>query len=183
MNIRTMCWLVPLLIAATAGAKTFEVDYQPPVSGVALLVSAPEPTTTPLVVFVKRDGKPRTAAVLGTGLYRLGRIIANGAMHPTVASNPKAKALPSEAEFLVPLGEVLTFVVRSHDELASGGPFTFYTTVSCAAPFTFIPREGFRYKAVYTRTKADCSLLVTERAVEPSDAPETPLASIEKQTK
>jgi hypothetical protein len=172
-------WIAPAVIAASAAAATFEVDYQPPPTGVTLAVSAPEPTTTPLVVFINNDGKVSTAAVLGTGLYRLGRLIANGRMHPKVASNPKAQALPSDAEFLVPTSGRVLFVIRSHDELSTGGPFIGYTTVSCATPFAFIPREGYRYKATYTKTETSCTLLVTERAAEPADAPETPLTSLE----
>jgi hypothetical protein len=172
-------WIAPAVMAVSAAAATFEVDYQPPATGALMTVSAPEPTTTPLVVFINRGGKISTAAVLGTGLYRLGRIIANGRMHPKVASNPKAKALPSDAEFLVPVGERILFVIRSHDELSTGGPFIGYTTVSCATPFAFVAREGYRYKATYSKTATACTLHVTERAVEPAGSPETSLTSLE----
>jgi hypothetical protein len=163
-----------------AQAATFEVDYVTPATGAPLVVSAPDPTSTPLVVYILQGGKAKTAAVLGTGLYRVKAIIADGRLHPKVASNPKAKALPSEAALLVTMGEPTKFVVRSHDELVSGGPFGSYTTASCAAPFIFIAREGYRYKATYTKTSEACALLVTERANEPADSPETALTSLEQ---
>jgi len=175
-------WIAILFLTSgvAQAVDTLEVNYVTPATGAPLLVSAPEPTTTPLVVFVLQDNAGKTAAVLGNGLYRMNRIIANGRLHPKVASNPKAKALPSEAELLVQTGKLTTFVVRSHDEVVSGGVFGSYTTASCATPFTFMARDGFRYRAVYTRTSENCALLVTERAVEPADSPETRLSSLEQ---
>jgi hypothetical protein len=82
----------------------------------------------------------------------------------------------------VPTGERAKFVIRSHDEVVSGGPFGAYTTASCAAPFVFLAREGYRYKAIYTRTSSGCALQVTERAMEPADSPEAVLASLEQPT-
>lgn len=168
-----------VLCGGVVQAATLEVDYVAPATGAPLVVSAPERTSTPLVVSILQGGKAKTAAVLGTGLYRMKAIIADGRLHPKVASNPKAKALPSEEALLVPMGEPTKFVVRSHDELVSGGPFGSYTTASCATPFVFVAREGYRYKATYIRTSEFCSLLVTERASDPADAPEIALISLE----
>jgi hypothetical protein len=176
--VRISCMSL-VLCSGVVQAATFEVNYVTPTKGAPLVVSAPEPTSTPLVVYILQGGQAKTAAVLGTGLFRMKSIIADGRLHPDVANNPKAKALPSEATLLVRMGEPTKFVVRSHDELVSGGPFGPYTTASCATPFMFVAREGYQYRATYAKTTESCSLLVTERAIDPADAPEVALNSLE----
>jgi hypothetical protein len=178
-TVSAACVACVVVASGPARADKFEVNYVAPAAGATLVVSAPAPTSTPLNVYILQDGKPRTAAVLGNGLYRLKAIIADGRLHPKVASHPKAKALPTEAELLVPFGETTKFVVRSHDELVSGGPFGAYTTASCATPFVFQPREGFRYHATYTRSAQSCELRVTERGLQSPDSAETLLTSLE----
>jgi len=167
-------WLLPLLMLAVAQADTFEVDYQSPASGAALLVSAPDPATTPIVIELVIDGKRNTAAVLGNGLWRYKSIIADASKHPKVAQNPKARALPSEAELLVPVDKNILLIARSHAELVGSNIQT------CTIPFTFKPREGFRYVARWKVTQDGCLFGVFEKALEPADAAETPLTSLEQ---
>lgn len=182
MNAKSMwrvAWLTIPLSLGTASAADFKVNYLPPATGALLTVSAPMHTSTPLVVTISIDGKPKTAAVLGNGLYRMKAIIADGTMHPDVAANPKAQPLPSQADLLVPFGQRISLIVRSHDEVVGGGGGGSYTLASCTTPFVLEPREGFAYKATYLKDANGCALSVTERAADPPDAPESPLASLD----
>jgi hypothetical protein len=165
--------VLPMLLATTAhAADTSEATYQPPESGASLTVSAPGPTSTPIYFQIIDGEKVKTVAVLAPGWWELNGGMSDGARWPKIAANPKAKPLPSEAELLVPVDQMLVLIVTSHRELVR-------TNVrSCSIPFRFIPRDGFRYIARWEKTKESCFLGVFERALEPADAPEVPLTSL-----
>lgn len=176
---RNLKLFAPLVfcVATAASSATLEINYQPPATGASLALSAPDPTSTPLIVELIIDGKVKTAAVLGKGLWRNKSIIADERSHPKVAQNPKSKPLPSEAEFLVPVGTKLVIWVRSHPELVGGG-IGGGTVATCTTPFVFLPREGFRYIARWHWVADGCAFAVSEKALEPADAPEVPLVSL-----
>lgn len=166
--------VMPAVLLTAAQADNFLVNYQPPASGATVMVSAPDAATTPIVIELIIDGKMNTAAVLGNGLWRYKAIIADARRHPKIAQNPKATPLPSEAEFLVPLDKTVVLSARSHAELVGSDIRT------CSVPFAFKPREGFRYIGRWKVTPEGCVFGVFEKALEPADAPETPLTSLEQ---
>lgn len=168
-----------VLVIATstlAVAFTFEDDYQEPEIGTPMLVRAPNPTRTPVIVTVcVNNSKMQQAALLGAGLYRYRAIVA--VPNAKLLANPKAKPLPSEREFLVAEGVPMHLFVQSQSELVSGSPMGSYKLESCKTSFTLTPRQGFRYSATWTRSREGCMLRMTERALQPVDAPEIPLTS------
>ncbi len=176
INLVWTCGFVlsAVLLTRAQAADTFLVNYQAPASGAAVMVSAPDPASTPIVIELIIDGKMSTAAVLGSGLWRYKAIIADARRHPKIAQNPKSTPLPSEAEFLVPLDKTIVLSARSHAELVGSDIRT------CTVPFAFKPREGFRYIGRWKVTPEGCVFDVFEKALEPADAPETPLISLER---
>lgn len=162
---------VLLLTAGTAWAETFEVTYKAPASGVSVSVNAPQTVTAPLLVAVCLTGDCQTAAVLGNGLYRVGGFISIA--NPKIVKNPKAKALPSSADVLVPVDVPVAITVRSNGELKGS------YIVSCGVPFAFKPRQGYRYTATWTANSEACGIRMTERANEPADAPEVELTPLD----
>jgi hypothetical protein len=167
--------LLPL--AAQPKAHTFKTDYQAPSTGVPVQVSAPDPTSTPIIIEIIVDGEIRTAAVLARNWWRYKAIVADGTRHPKIAQNPKAEPLPWEAEFLVPANQRISLIARSHGELVGSNIRT------CKVPFVFEARAGFRYSAQWQVTKEGCRFGVLERPVEPADAPAVPLTSLESSPK
>ena len=170
---RNMIALLSLMASVTLHAATLDITYQPPATGVSVKVSAPDPTTTPIVIDVVIDGKMSTAAVLALGWYRYKAIVADGARNQKIAQNPKATALPSEAEFLVPVDKTVMLVAHSHGELVGTDIKT------CTVPFIFKSREGYRYTAHWQVTKDGCRFGMTEQPLEPADAPVTPLVTLQ----
>ena len=164
-------WMT-LLASVTVGAATLDITYQPPATGVSVKVSAPDPTTTPIVIDVVIDGKMTTAAVLALGWYRYKAIVADGARNQKIAQNPKATAFPSEAEFLVPVDKTVVLVAHSHGELVGTDIKT------CTVPFAFKAREGYRYSAHWQVTQEGCRFGMTEQALQPADSPVVPLVSL-----
>jgi hypothetical protein len=179
--MRTASWrmglavsALPLLVAGPACAENFEVDYKPPAAGASVTVSAPDPTSTPIVINVLIDGVSSKAAVLASGWYRYKAIVADGARNAKIAQNPKSIALPSEAEFLVPLDKTVILTAGSHAEAVGTNIQT------CTIPFIFKPRDGYRYIARWKMTSDGCLFGVSEKALEPADAPEVSLVSLPK---
>lgn len=130
--------------------------YQPPSQNTALVVFAPQRTTTPIYIEVCDKQRWERAATIGHGLVSSGKVVMDDRLDG--ASRPGNIPLSNSATIFIPFDQDVKIRVRSNPELISGSAIGYGVVESCEIPLVFKSEQGFSYKATWERTPKKCEL-------------------------
>lgn len=145
-----------LALTGCAGLAPMDKTYQPPNQNTALVIFAPQRTTTPIYIEVCEKQKWERAATVGHGLVSVGKVVMDDRLDG--ASQPGNTPLPDTATILIPVDQEVKIRVRSNPKLISGSAIGYGIVESCEIPLVFRSVQGFHYNAIWERTQQKCGL-------------------------